>query len=266
MNLEPGKARTANLLLPFALFGFLAPIATYLVAVSNLTPDLKTTILSILAVSYALLFVISFKRLRTTVNERSSPVTVIGSERSEPVQIPIDEADKYSCQDVHTGLLNEPAFRMVLEHEIAESLRDPEDRSLSVLTIEIRDVKKLAEKYGDDAEDRILNHSAHTITRSLRAMDFAAYLGGGEFAVILPAADESGAIETSRRIDRAFSESPFEFAEGQIANLYVFIGSATFARDGDTSESLVEQARTRKREAKANANPVNPDRHAEYLH
>jgi diguanylate cyclase (GGDEF)-like protein len=170
-----------------------------------------------------------------------------------------------SYRDERTGLANERGFDLVFERELSECLRNPDDRTLSVLTIEIADFGKFSEEYGQDIVERVLSSAADKINANIRAMDLAALMDNGEFAILLPTADESGAIETSRRIYNAFAGDLFEIpAKGEVP-INVFIGTATFPNDGDTKESLITRATTHKLEAKVRADRGADEQAGEYL-
>ena len=125
MNFEPEQGHTVNHILPFALFGFLAPIATYLIAVSNLTQGIKTAVLSLMAGLYALLFIVSYRRLRT-VRQGLAEFTL---------PAPADGEGGDPTGGGESGVADERSFRVVLEHELEETLRSAGDRPLSVLAV-----------------------------------------------------------------------------------------------------------------------------------
>ena len=249
MKLETGKAHTANLLLPFALFGFLAPVATYLVAVSNLSVNLKTGILSVLAGSYFLLFVISYRRLRATV-DKNAGTRVQRREVRDGQPVGMTEAGDHDGADNKGHIHQEevPAYLVILERELAECRRNPEGRAVSLLLIEVLDFKEMTGRFGKT--ERFSEHIDRMIRSNLRAMDIMTPLHNGEFVLVLPTAEESGALEISRRIQISFSENPIEISDSDALFIRLVIGSASFPQDGETTESLMHYASARKREAK----------------
>ena len=240
MNSEPAHGHTVNHILPFALFGFLAPIATYLVAVSNLLPARKTAILSLMAGLYVLLFFISYKRLRTVETAKVTVPTFTS-------EIAARDHLEDTYKDEVTGFADLRSFEMVLEHEIAETVRSSGDRPLSLLAIGIEQIEEHSELTGKVLNDRLLLFVAETIKRNLREMDFAAR-AGEEFLVVLPSANLSGANEISRRIEKSFAEHPFSVSDREHINLRVFVGFAGFDHETDTPESFIRAARALKEE------------------
>ena len=258
MMTVPRHGPALNHILPFALFGFLAPIATYLVAVSNLSTDAKTAVLSVLAGLYVLLFVASIRRFRSL--ENGTPASSLIPPNSHV------EGAQHSNHEAITGFANEQGFQMVLEREVAESLRNPDERPLSVLSIGIAEMSSIEKAYGPDFHERILIYAAEKIRNNLRAMDFAACVDGDEFLVVLPTADQTGATEISNRIARSFSEEPFRAGEDELLKLRISVGIAGFEIEGDTAESLVRTARARKQDVNAGMPRDVADRSGEYFH
>jgi diguanylate cyclase (GGDEF)-like protein len=256
MNIEPEQGHTVNHILPFALFGFLAPIATYLVAVSNLSQDRKTAILSVMAGLYVLLFLVSYKRLRGSKNSPAAGQTPL------PVVSPEGGLGDVARQ---AGLPDERSFHIVLEHEVEETIRSSGDRPLSVLAIGVVDADAGSERSGYIVSSEIIEQAADKICKNLRAMDFAARSDSGEFLIVLPTANEAAAGEISARIKRSFAEDTIAANDGIHAKLRALIGIAAFDDGVDSAELLVSTARKRIREAEARMLTGSADPAGEYL-
>lgn len=153
--------------------------------------------------------------------------------------------------DPLTGLPNERAFYMVLENQLAESLRHREERPLSVLSIDIRDFGAVNSMLGHAVGDRMLEFAAARISEQLRKMDFLARTVNDEFNVVLPTASERTAFEIIERIKTAFLENEFEISDGEGVSIALNIGWAAFWKDGETTEQLLRAAQQRKRQAKS---------------
>jgi diguanylate cyclase (GGDEF)-like protein len=246
MNFEFGKRRSESFLLPFALFGFLAPVATYLVAVSNYTSEQKTAILLLLALLYIVLFVISYWHLRGDRDrERSSTLSHAGANAF---------GQESNFRDPLTGLANERGLQLILERELAETVRYGDDRPLSVAAFCIQNLETIKHQKGSAISERVLKHAAEKIKKGLRAMDFAARTKNDDFLVVLPATDASGAEQIARRINHSLLEHPFEAADGVRLCSELFFGIATYGREGNSVESLTRSALRRKEEAARQAN------------
>jgi len=153
--------------------------------------------------------------------------------------------------DKVTSLPNERAFFMVLENQLAESLRHRDDRPLSVLTIDIKNFADVNQTFGFAAGDRMLLFTAEHLTSQLRKMDFLARSSNDEFLLVLPTASEKFAAEIIDRIREHFATELFAISENEEIKVWLNIGWSTFWRDGETADQLLRSARVRKQQAKA---------------
>ena len=153
--------------------------------------------------------------------------------------------------DPLTGLPNERAFYMVLEKQLAESIRHRDERPLTVLSIDIRDFGAVNSMLGHSVGDRMLEFVGARINEHLRKMDFLARTMNDEFHVILPTASEMVGMEIVERIRAGFEQNEFEIADSEGVVIALNVGWATFWKDGETPEQLVRAAQFRKRQAKS---------------
>ena len=153
--------------------------------------------------------------------------------------------------DKVTNLPNERAFFMVLENQLAESVRHRHDRPLSVLTIDIKHFADVNQSFGFAAGDRMLVFAAENLTSQLRKMDFLARSTNDEFLLVLPTASEKFASEIIQRIREHFATHPFGISETEDVKVWLNFGWATFWQDGETADQLLRSARVRKQQAKA---------------
>lgn len=108
-----------------------------------------------------------------------------------------EEAENQANIDALTGLPN----RRYLEELL--STVGPRRRSvdrLGALMIDLDHFKRLNDKYGHPAGDRVLRAVGERISQAVRAEDTPARYGGEEFAVILRRATPDQAIEVAERI------------------------------------------------------------------
>jgi diguanylate cyclase (GGDEF)-like protein len=153
--------------------------------------------------------------------------------------------------DTLTNLGNERAFFLVLENQIAEAHRYRDERQLTILALDIRDFAELNKKYGHSTGDRILNFAAETIRKQLRQMDVLTRSAADEFWVVLPTAGEATAGEIVERVKRAFVVNPCEVSETEKFHLGLNFGTATFGRDGETANDLLQTALLKKKQDKS---------------
>lgn len=153
--------------------------------------------------------------------------------------------------DPVTNLPNERAFYLVLETQLAESIRHRDDRPLTILAVDIKNFDKLNKKFGHATGDRILSFFAEVTQAQLRKMNFFSRAVNDEFLIILPTVSELIAAEIMERIQHSFAGKPFEISAQETIHLELNFGSATFWRDGETAEQLLRNALTKKQQAKS---------------
>ena len=187
--------------------------------------------------------------------EESSYVTLeaIG-ERVAPLfvsSISLERSISNALTDSLTRLPNERAFYMVLENQLAESQRFRTERPLTILTVDIKNFAEANQSFGYAAGDRMLAFTAENLTSQLRKMDFLSRSTNDEFLIILPTASEKFASEIIQRIRDRFAANAFHVTETEEMKVWLNFGWATFWQDGETADQLLQNARVRKQQTKA---------------
>jgi diguanylate cyclase (GGDEF)-like protein len=139
-------------------------------------------------------------------------------------------------QDPLTGLLNRRTFMDELEAEVERARRY--DRSLALVLCDLDHFKFLNDTHGHPTGDEALRRLAEVLTTGLRAGDSAFRIGGDEFALLLPEADEVEAEAAAHRLASAFRLA----ADPAFAELGITFGIATVSADADDSEALIRRA------------------------
>lgn len=150
------------------------------------------------------------------------------------------EIFRYATTDGLTGLNNFRVFKKRLEDEIERSKRY--SRDVSLVMIDIDHFKSFNDIYGHQAGDYVLKGVAKLIYKSIRTTDFAARYGGEEFAVILPETAGPQVFTVAERLRNSISTHEFVLDKGNICNVTVSIGYATYPEDADGSELLIKKA------------------------
>lgn len=148
-----------------------------------------------------------------------------------------------ALKDDLTGLPNERAFYLMLEQNVAESIRRIHERPLSVLAISVRDLSAVNLAYGAAAGDRMLLAVSQMLKEKLREMDVICRTNGDEFLVVLPGADRGIAAEIVARLQGALYAQKVEAAAGEFVKVGLNIGIAHLGDDGDTADGLVRSSR-----------------------
>lgn len=176
----------------------------------------------------------------------------IGS-RSAPLilsSLSYEQSRQNALTDVTTDLPNERAFQMVLENQVAESVRKGAARPLTILALDVRAFDSINDRFGHAAGDRVLNHVSQVIKDNLRQMDFFARASADEFLVVLPTASKEVSHEVIARIQTGFFGRKLKITDTESLEIEINVGWAAFGTDGETPDALVATARERKEQAK----------------
>ena len=108
-------------------------------------------------------------------------------------------------EDPVTGLLNERAFREVLEHDWAVAAR--EKSTLALVAFSLDEFDAYVDVFGRHASDSCLRRVGQAVRRSLRrASDVVGRIGASQLLVLSHASDEAGVREFAGRISAAVRE------------------------------------------------------------
>jgi diguanylate cyclase (GGDEF)-like protein len=141
-------------------------------------------------------------------------------------------AMRLALTDPLTGLGNHRHFHERLQRELiaAEEAGDP----LTLCLIDVDDFKRINDRYGHPAGDRVLSQ----VATKLRQGGEAFRLGGDEFAVLLPEHDEATALDTATSIIERLRAMQLEHNE----QVTVSAGVATFPVQGVGRDELIRLA------------------------
>jgi diguanylate cyclase (GGDEF)-like protein len=159
------------------------------------------------------------------------------------------EVYKLAALDQLTGLYNRRSGEQRLAEEMSRAVRHR--RPLTLLLIDVDNLKQINDRFGHAAGDLLLKQFADRLQRAIRGSDLAIRLGGDEFMLLLPecrveevrhvlARVEGLRLEYERqKIDCGFSRGWTDFRPGETAQ--EFIKRADLA--------LYDHKRSRKRDA-----------------
>jgi diguanylate cyclase (GGDEF)-like protein len=114
------------------------------------------------------------------------------------------ELRNQAITDPLTGILNRRGWNGIAGTLVAQANR--QGLPLALLTIDLDHFKKINDVYGHAAGDRALQYFGELLSEGRRASDVIARLGGEEFGVLLPMADEAAARNLDQRLRLAISE------------------------------------------------------------
>jgi diguanylate cyclase (GGDEF)-like protein len=109
--------------------------------------------------------------------------------------------------DSLTGLANHRSFHERLGGTVALARRH--GRPLSLVILDIDYFKRVNDRHGHQAGDRVLVEVAQRLLRQARSGELLARVGGEEFGWLLPDATGAGALAAAERARHAVASAPF---------------------------------------------------------
>jgi len=169
------------------------------------------------------------------------------NETIESLYKQIQVLEKSSNLDSLTRTFNRRAMDKYLSTLCTMKGRTPQS---TILLVDIDDFKKVNDKYGHIAGDRVLIFLAKLVTSILRDGDKVFRFGGEEFLILLNRCGSEGAENISRRILEGVRSNTLLYKNDQI-KITLSIGSAEL-KEEDTYESYIERADKALYRAKSN--------------
>lgn len=147
------------------------------------------------------------------------------------------ELENMATRDGLTRLFNRQYFFDRLEREL-ETARGSR-RPLSVLLIDIDQLKAVNDTYGHRTGDEILKKFGNFLLGQTRASDVPARLGGDEFAIILPDTSESAAGVMAGRIQKALEDTDLIDEAELTLRLTAAVGASGYPWGGETADAIM---------------------------
>jgi diguanylate cyclase (GGDEF)-like protein len=146
-----------------------------------------------------------------------------------------------ALRDHKTGLLNARGIDERAREELARARRF--DRPLSLLMIDIDNLRSINNRYGHLTGDAVLVAVAESFNASMRDYDLCARFGGDEFVIVLPETPANQALEIAERVKAAVRSAPLRHDDSDLP-IGISIGVATLGRGDQTLSDLMRRADT----------------------
>lgn len=128
--------------------------------------------------------------------------------------------------DVLTNCLSRKEIHYQVSQEIERSLR--KQSQFSLLMLDIDHFKNINDSFGHQVGDEILVSLVRCIQATLRQIDNLGRIGGEEFLILLPEADEIEAMNAAERIRKHIANTQHLTSWSEPLKITVSIGVATF--------------------------------------
>ncbi|MEN8127652.1 MAG: sensor domain-containing diguanylate cyclase [Planctomycetota bacterium] len=125
-----------------------------------------------------------------------------------------EKTQRQAKTDGLTGMLNHRMFYETLEIELRRTQRY--GGKLSVIMVDIDNLKPINDNYGHRAGDMAIKQIARRIGACIRQIDIAARYGGDEFAIILPNTSLNDAVVVAERMVNMTTGTPMLWEQHRI--------------------------------------------------
>jgi diguanylate cyclase (GGDEF)-like protein len=180
--------------------------------------------------------------LRVLDPKESLEACIRGFDDVEPLLLNawrLEESRALSFKDDLTVAQN----RRCLEAELPQAVRSAATKNepLSLLFLDVDDLKQVNSKHGHPAGSILLEAVARTAQRLCRAHDRLYRYGGDEFCILMPGTTAQGARKLGERLLQVLREQPLDLGPNQIT-VSLSAGVASYPEHADGAGHLIEQA------------------------
>jgi diguanylate cyclase (GGDEF)-like protein len=126
---------------------------------------------------------------------------------ADQIAVALDRARQHTREartDYLTGLTNRPEFERAIDRAVAAAQRHK--RRLALMMLDLDGLKEINDSYGHHVGDEAIRVLAQELQRAVRATDTCGRLGGDEFGVAMPEADERDAREVGARVRQSLED------------------------------------------------------------
>jgi diguanylate cyclase (GGDEF)-like protein len=160
---------------------------------------------------------------------------------ADQIAIALDRARQFSSEartDHLTGLANRREFERIMEREVA--LAERHDRKLTLMMIDLDNLKRINDRQGHRAGDAALRLVGQQLQRVVRSSDICARLGGDEFGVAMPETDLERAREVATRFRSAVTEASLSAKSPQPVRVSIGVAAWRLGQDWQATYQVAD--------------------------
>jgi len=154
------------------------------------------------------------------------------------LEIQAQQLEKQATHDALTGLPNRSLLWKRMQLAPPSTHSDQQQAALLILNLDR--FKEVNDTFGHQMGDELLRQVGERLCRSVEAVVTVSRIGGDEFAMFLPGADETAALQIAMQLQTALEE-PFLIG-GNPLQIEASIGVALFPEHGNDPRTLSQHA------------------------
>jgi diguanylate cyclase (GGDEF)-like protein len=142
--------------------------------------------------------------------------------------------------DSLTGVYSRQEFHRRLKNELERSLRY--GHIVTLLMVDLDHFKQVNDTCGHPCGDDVLRAVTMRLIKDVRNFDSLARYGGEEFAIIMPETGTAAAWAVAERLRESVASRPITSTRGNVMDITISIGMATFPDDARSEDDLIAAA------------------------
>jgi diguanylate cyclase len=175
------------------------------------------------------------RKIQTKIDELSSSLDE-SVNKIEKLRSNLAEANDKAMRDALTGLGN----RRFFDEELNLALGDSE--ALCLLMCDLDRFKTINDKFGHAVGDMVLKQFADILSAAARRDDFAARVGGEEFAIVMPGISPMEAARLAEQIRRQLEGKKWMLGSGAALGVVTASFGVARRRAGESAADLFKRA------------------------
>jgi len=165
-------------------------------------------------------------------------IEVVASQTSDTLKRVVEHRFP-TGQDLLTGL---PGIDQLKLTSLTKGSARPEPR-LSLLILDVIDLRRINLLHGHAAGDEVLRHVAHVVKVDVHSPDVVLRHKGSQFLVLLSSVESRAAETLGRKISNSLSSRPFMLSSGGTVAIEVSLQCVSTPENGGSLEELLSAAR-----------------------